>query len=84
MARLVGATSYITLPNTKIGVNFPTEKLFHVDGMPREKFTPTVMVDLLKKENQKKEDAIFEAGLKVLQSFIPPNASQKEPLSLVP
>lgn len=81
MARLVGATSYITLPNTKIGVNFPTEKLFHVDGTPREKFTPTVMVDLLKKENQKTEDAIFEVGLKVLQSFIQPNASSRSLLS---
>jgi carboxyl-terminal processing protease len=76
MARLIGATSSITLPNTKIGVNFPTEKLFHIDGRPREKFIPTVMVDMLKKENQKTEDAIFEVGLKVLQSFIQLNAAQ--------
>ena len=48
MARLVGATSSIKLPNTGIGVNFPTEKLFHVNGSPRESFVPPVHIDLLK------------------------------------
>ena len=66
MARLVGATSSIKLPNTGIGVNFPTEKLFHVNGSPRENFVPPVHVDLLK-VNQSGEDLIMRAGLSILK-----------------
>jgi len=69
MAGLLGATSGITLPNSKIGVNFPTEKLFHVNGTPREEFVPTVTVDLLK-NNKNAKDAVLEAGLRTLQELI--------------
>jgi carboxyl-terminal processing protease len=69
MARLVGATSGISLPNTGIGVNFPTEKLFHVNGSPRENFTPPVEVDLLLQVNREVEDPIFDKGRKVLKAF---------------
>lgn len=70
MARLVGATSTITLPNTGIGVTFPTEKLFHVGGAPRESFVPPVRVNLLINAAQGDEDIIFERGLSVLKSMI--------------
>ena len=69
MARLVGATSSIKLPNTGIGVNFPTEKLFHVNGSPRESFVPPVHINLLK-SNQGGEDLIMRAGLKRLKGAI--------------
>lgn len=45
MAGLAGATSRLTLPRTGIGVNVPTERLYHVDGTPREVFPPKVVVD---------------------------------------
>jgi carboxyl-terminal processing protease len=67
MARLIGATSGITLPNTGIGVHFPTEKLFHVDGTPRENFVPAVHIDLSLKVNREVEDPILTQGLRVLQ-----------------
>lgn len=67
MARLIGATSQIKLPNTKIGVSFPTEKLFHVNGTPREKFLPPIYVDLLKRKNQGEGDTILQVGLKTLK-----------------
>jgi carboxyl-terminal processing protease len=70
MARLVGATSGITLPHTRIGVSFPTEKLFHINGTPRENFVPPVYVDLLKSRNQANEDIIFRRGLRVLRTRI--------------
>jgi carboxyl-terminal processing protease len=70
MARLVGATSGITLPHTRIGVSFPTEKLFHINGTPRENFVPPVYVDLLKSRKQANEDIIFRRGLRVLQTRI--------------
>lgn len=66
MARLVGATSSIKLPNTGIGVNFPTEKLFHVNGSPRESFVPPVHINLLK-VNQGGEDLIMREGLRRLK-----------------
>jgi carboxyl-terminal processing protease len=66
MARLVGATSSIKLPNTGVGVNFPTEKLFHVNGSPRESFVPPVHVNLLK-ANQGGEDLIMREGLRTLK-----------------
>ena len=46
MAGLVGATTRIVLPRTSIGINIPTERLYHVNGTPREAFRPTVLVDV--------------------------------------
>jgi C-terminal processing protease CtpA/Prc len=74
MARLVGATSGIRLPHTGIGVTFPTEKLFHVNGTPRESFVPRVYVNLLLKGNPRDEDTILRLGLAVLRSLIKPSS----------
>jgi C-terminal processing protease CtpA/Prc len=46
MAGLPGATEHFELPRSLIGVNVPTEKLFHVNGAPRESFQPPVLVTL--------------------------------------
>ncbi len=67
MARLIGATSGIRLPNTGVGVTFPTEKLFHVNGTPREDFVPPVYVDPLR-TGAGDGDTILEAGLRTLRS----------------
>jgi C-terminal processing protease CtpA/Prc len=76
MARLVGATSGIRLPNTGIGVTFPTEKLFHINGTPRENFAPPVHINLLLKGNQD-EDIILHRGLRVLRALRKPARSAK-------
>jgi carboxyl-terminal processing protease len=68
MARLLGATEGITLPHTRISVHFPTEKLFHPNGLPREKFVPRNYVDLIKTGAQLGEDPILTTGLKILQT----------------
>jgi C-terminal processing protease CtpA/Prc len=44
MAQLLGATYRIELPNSKIGVSLPAERLYHVNGSPREAFRPKVAV----------------------------------------
>lgn len=75
MARLAGATSGIKLPHTGIGVTFPTEKLFHVNGTPREKFVPPVYVDLLKRGNQQ-SDVVMTRGQAVLRSMLKRMGSQ--------
>lgn len=43
MARLAGALDEITLPHSQVVVRVPTEKLFHVDGTPREAFVPQAL-----------------------------------------
>jgi carboxyl-terminal processing protease len=63
MARLVGATTHFTLPHTGIGINVPTERLYHVNGMPREAFEPTLHVDVGSAVDQ---DQFIEAALKFL------------------
>ena len=40
MAHLLGALNQIDRPNSKIPVRVPAEKLFHVNGTPREAFVP--------------------------------------------
>ena len=61
MAALNGAIYSYQMPNTKIGFSFPVEKLYHVNGIPRELFTPKIVVDLT---NQKvNEDRVLETAL---------------------
>ena len=40
MAGLIGAIYTYHMKNTNIGYQIPTEKLYHVNGTPREEFTP--------------------------------------------
>lgn len=84
MARLIGATSGIRLPNTGVGVTFPTEKLFHVNGTPREDFVPPVYVDLLRTAAGEKQDIILRTGLKVLRSKMRPAATRARRTSFKP
>jgi carboxyl-terminal processing protease len=46
MAGLAGGTYHLTLPRTGIGLNVPAERLYHVDGRPRETFRPSILVDV--------------------------------------
>jgi C-terminal processing protease CtpA/Prc len=64
MAGLVGATYHITLPRTGIGVNIPAERLYHVNGAPRETFQPAVLVDVARAESG--QDPFMAAALRVL------------------
>ena len=73
MAGLNGAVESITLLSTGIGVNFPTERLFHINGTPREDFVPPIEVNLMG-HDAPEHDAILETGLKVLEKKMQPNA----------
>ncbi len=44
MAGLLGAIYSFTLPETNIDFSIPVEKLFHVNGTPREDFIPKFLV----------------------------------------
>lgn len=60
MAGLKGAIENFELPNTKVIVKFPVEKLSHLNGTPREEWAPPVLVDLTKSNGA---DPILEAAL---------------------
>ena len=68
MAGLNGAVYSFTMPNTGIGFSFPSEKLFHVNGTPRENFKPTIEVNLKNKKND--EDFILEQALKFIADHV--------------
>jgi carboxyl-terminal processing protease len=64
MAGLLGATVHVTLPSTGIGLNVPAERLYHVNGTPREAFRPGVLVDVTPAGPD--EDPVLEAALRLL------------------
>jgi carboxyl-terminal processing protease len=66
MAQLIGATDHIALPHTGIGMNIPTERLYHVNGTPREAYRPKVIVDVTKANSA--EDPFIAAALRVLSN----------------
>jgi C-terminal processing protease CtpA/Prc len=67
MAGLNGAVFDLQLPNTKIKLNYAAEKLFHLNGTPREDFVPPVAVNL---SDKRKDDAILEEGIYTLRGLI--------------
>ena len=46
MARLNGAVDGFEMPSTKIGVNIATERLYNINGQPRELYNPTIVVNV--------------------------------------
>jgi len=68
MAQLNGAIYSFRMPNTGIGFSFPAEKLFHVNGQPRENFLPTKNVDVTKRKNNR--DIILEEGLDYISQHL--------------
>ncbi|WP_037320344.1 S41 family peptidase [Salegentibacter sp. Hel_I_6] len=53
MAGLLGAISNFQLSETKIGFQFPTERLYHINGTPREKFVPGILTEHTEETMQK-------------------------------
>jgi carboxyl-terminal processing protease len=64
MAGLLGATEHYVLPRTGIGLNLPVERLYHVNGTPREAFRPRVLVDVAAASSA--ADPFVAAGLRAL------------------
>jgi carboxyl-terminal processing protease len=61
MAHLLGALGQIELPNSKIPVRVPSEKLFHANGTPREGFVPCPVAA----PSAPTDDAELDAALKL-------------------
>jgi carboxyl-terminal processing protease len=65
LAGLLGAKYDFTLPNTNIGISYAAEKIYHVNGTPREYFIPEITVDL-KKQEKNSLDRILDTGINEL------------------
>ena len=65
MAGLLGGTSDFTLPHSHVPVKFPTERLYHVNGTPREDFKPEIWFDPT--EASTGSDPILATGLAELK-----------------
>ena len=59
MAGLAGAVYGRTLEHTGIPVRVPAERLYHVDGTPRETFVPRFRIE----PTSSAEDTVLEAAL---------------------
>jgi C-terminal processing protease CtpA/Prc len=67
MAGLNGAVFDLQLPNSKIKLNYAAEKLFHMNGTPREDFEPPVSVRLTGKSA---DDPILGTGIRTLRGLL--------------
>jgi C-terminal processing protease CtpA/Prc len=65
MAGLNGANYSYRLKHSGIGFSFPAEKLFHINGSPRETFIPGILVDLAGQKPG--EDRILKKAMEFLQ-----------------
>lgn len=53
MAGLLGAISNFRMSETNIGFQFPTERLYHINGTPREDFLPKILTRNIEETMQK-------------------------------
>ena len=65
MAGLLGGTGDFTLPHSGVPVHFPIERLYHVNGTPREEFKPAIWFE---PTDPNGPDAIFNAGVDALKA----------------
>jgi C-terminal processing protease CtpA/Prc len=63
MARLNGAVYSFQLPNSKIGFTFPAERLYHVNGLPREKYMPSILIHPANVPSSQATDVFIEKAL---------------------
>lgn len=66
MASLCGGTDGFKLPNSGLTAHLPTECLYHIDGTPRERWAPPVLVDLAGASGP---DPVLARGLEVLRGM---------------
>ena len=53
MAGLIGAIYILNMPNTNLGYSIPTEKMYHINGTPRENFKPPYFTKSIEETFQK-------------------------------
>jgi C-terminal processing protease CtpA/Prc len=68
MARLNGAVYTFEMPNSKIRFTFPNERLYHINGLPREEYIPPIFIDWRKGELKTNTDAFIIKAFQFLKN----------------
>jgi C-terminal processing protease CtpA/Prc len=68
MAGLNGAINGFQTSETKIPYSFPTEQLYHINGTPREIYTPAHFVDLTNLKYKDMVDPILTEGTNIINA----------------
>ncbi len=68
MAGLNGAGQTFEMPDSKIRFTFPVERLYHINGLPRENFLPSMLIDLTKEKNNLMGDVFIDKAWQYLNS----------------
>ncbi|MDP4261693.1 MAG: S41 family peptidase [Bacteroidota bacterium] len=68
MAALNGAVYSYEMPNTKIHFTFPAERLYHINGLPREQYIPPVFINWQKDTKNPNADSFMAKALEYLKS----------------
>jgi carboxyl-terminal processing protease len=68
LARLNGAVNTFEMPNTKIHFTFPVERLYRVDGLPREQYVPKLFIDYQKESSSPNGDPFLAKAIHFLKS----------------
>jgi carboxyl-terminal processing protease len=84
MAHLLGALGQIELPNSRIVVRIPTEKLAHVDGTPREAFVPRTLPRSSSASNDRELDAALALVAKLSASKVDSAAVRRPAIQSTP
>jgi C-terminal processing protease CtpA/Prc len=70
LAGLNGAIYSYRMPNTQIGFSIPVEKLYHINGTPRELYQPTIEIDFTMISSSPGSDPVYEKALALLKSKV--------------
>ncbi len=65
MGQLLGSMWDYRMPNSNIGFKISTQKMYHVDGTPREDYRPKIQVEI----TNKKDDEILKRALTYLKTI---------------
>lgn len=68
MAGLNGAGQTFEMPDSKIRFTFPVERLYHINGLPRENFLPSMLIDLFEEKNKSANDIFIDKAYQYLNS----------------
>ena len=66
LSRLNGAVYSFEMPETHIHFTFPAERLYHINGLPREQYLPSIFIDWRKNEFKPGTDIFIEKAIQYL------------------
>ena len=70
LAGLRGAIYSYRMPHTQIGFSLPVEKLYHINGTPREQYRPLLEMDVSTLAAAAGGDPVFEKAVQVLKGKV--------------